>query len=528
MKRILTILLALIMVITVCAFAVACGDTTGDDGTTTTQSTQSTTTTTTTVGGGTTTDPNVPGTTSTTTPDVTTEPEDDLETWTGKTKMPGMFDVDFGGKTFLINSRSDETSGRWNNGPEIWVEAITNDAINDAVYERNQVMQTLYNCTIQLDDTGYDGFNADVAAGGGKYIGKSMAYSILGSTANGNYYNVLNLDIDFTQPWWDQRFFSDLTCNDKLYGMNGDFGYYAMSATWIMFFNLDVYDNHFGSAEKNIYDIVRDQEWTIDVMLQMCQTVKHDNNGDQTLTFSEDANADTLGMITTAHNIRGLYNACNEFYVSKDANGKMVCALQSSGIASDVIDKIRTLTTDESYVEEGYTNVQTAIENGTTLFAGEVMDVLARMSETENLRVGVLPQPKYSADQANYVHYVNNQADFYFVPTSYADMETIADFYTLFAAHSSKIVRTAYLNAYKYTYASDADSAEMVDIILDTRTYDPGYHGSFALAFDGVIPSMCGKTGKNQFTSAANRYAAGITSAIEAYEEKIAAIDDPV
>jgi hypothetical protein len=297
-----------------------------------------------------------------------------------------------------------------------------------------------------------------------------------------------------------------------------------MSATWIIFYNKDVYDNNF--SDVDIYQLVRDHKWTISKMAEMCQKVAKDVNADQSLTFSEGANADILGCLSTTHFERGLFWACGERYVSKDDNGNMICAL-TSGKGSDVIDMIRTLTTDDSYLTEGYTNVQKAMQNGTVLFAGEVMDVLARMVDAEGLRVGILPQPMYDENQTEYYHYVNNRAPFYYIPTSYADMETIADFFTLFAAHSQKLVRSVYVNTYKYTYASDEESAEMVDIILDSRIYDPGYQYGFANNFDSSLNSMCGKTGKNSFSSAAGRYASAITTNIASFEEKVDAIDDP-
>lgn len=522
MKRIITLLLALIMTISVCAFAVACekGEPAESTTTTTTSKTDSgSTTTSTTVSGD--------GAETTTTEnggDV--EDPNDLANWNGKTKLPGYLDVNFGGKTFLIASRADESTGGWNNGHEIWVESITNDALNDAVYERNNIMETLYDCKILVDDGGWEnGLNADIASGGGKYIGGCLAYHVHGVFANGNFYNVLNLDIDFSQSWWDQAFINDLSCDGKLYGLSGDFAFHAMEATWILFYNKTIFENNF--PDEDIYQLVRDKKWTVDKLLELCQIATKDNNGDQEITYSSAANADTIGLITTGHNIRGLYNACGEFYIGKNDSGKMVCTITSRN-GSDVIDKIRSLTTSSAYMEIGYTSVNQAMRDSTALFAGQVMNTLAVLSDVDDLRIGVVPEPLYDESQTSYYHYVNNQAPFYAVPTSYADMDTIADFYTLFAAHSQKIVRAAYVNTYKYTYASDEESAEMIDLILNSRTYDPGYHFNFSLGFDGVLPSMCGKTGKNQFSAAAQRYVSQVEEAIRTYENKIALIDDPV
>ena len=124
--------------------------------------------------------------------------------------------------------------------------------------------------------------------------------------------------------------------------------------------------------------------------------------------------------------------------------------------------------------------------------------------------------------------YVNNRGSEYGVPISYKDMQEIADFFTLFAAHSQKIVRSTYVDTFKYTYASDEESAEMINLILDTRTYDPGYHMNLGDSMDSILSSIMSKTGKNMFSSAVKKYNAAITKAIEDLESKLAAIDDPV
>lgn len=531
MKRFAAIFFAVAMIVSVCLIAASCGSEpvgettttknvetviTNADGTTATETTAAQTET----------ENNETNSTTLTTTSGD-EPTDKFENWDGKSKLPGKENVDFGGKTFLIAARTDESTGGWNNGREIWVESLTNDAVNDAVFERNQIMSKNYNCTIMVDNGGWaNGINADIASGGGKYIAGCAAYS---NGTSGQFYNVLNLDIDYSQPWWDQAFFRDLECNGKLYILCGDFAMIAMRAAWVMFYNKTIYDQNL-AEEYDIYQLVREKKWTIDMLLTMCQKVLSDNNGDQQYTYSADSDADMLGLMTTTHNYRALWYSCGERYVDKDDNGKMVNGLNKTGRGSDVIDAIRKLTTDDSYLEIGYTSVHRAMMNGTTLFAGEVLGTLEVISEQEGLRIGIVPQPLLADGSGDYVHYVNNQAPFYLIPTSYSDMQEIADFFTLFAAHSQKIVRSAFVNTYKYTYASDEESAEMVDLILNTRVYDPGYLFNFAAGFDSMITggTLLGKSGSNVFSSAAKRYSKQIDDTIANYEARIAAIDDPV
>ena len=515
-KKILALAISLIMIASVMMFVVSCNSGTSTE-TTTTKKTVETTADQKDTG-----EQTVTQTEEVTTEEVTTE-----LVLTGFEKLPGFEDVDFGGQTFLIASY-DYTDPDWANASEFWVEGVTNDAVNDAVFDRNRVIQELYKCKIEVDAGGWDnGFNASVASGDGKYIlGSCASYALNGVSTGGKYYNMLKLDVDWTKDWWDQNYILDSSTDGKLFAMVGDWSIHTMSATWIMFYNKDVYETKF--SDTDIYQLVREKKWTMDVMADMISRIKNDANGDSAYTFSEGADADTVGMMTTAHNDRGLYFAAGLRYITKTENtvdGSFVPALVSQNNASEIMDKIIQVCNMEGYISGGYTNVQTAVQNGTTLFAGEVLDVLRRMAGAEDLRVGVLPQPLYQEGQESYHCYVNNQASILVAPTSYSDMAVLADFLTLFAYHSQMIVRKAFINTYKYTYASDEDSAEMVDIILDSRVYDVGYINTFATKMDGYVSTMISSQ-KNQYNSAATKFSTQISADIEEFRNKLAAVDD--
>ncbi|MCR5458245.1 MAG: hypothetical protein K6F14_09275 [Clostridiales bacterium] len=511
--RTLALILSVVMVLSIVFFTVSCSS--GTQVTTTaSEKTEARDTTET--------------TTAVVTEDVTTETTEDVTTEpTGHEKLAGYEDVDFGGMTFLIatDPRDDQD---WANHADFWVEGITNDAINDAVHERNDVFEHLYNCKIEIDDGGWaNGFNASIASGDGKYI--LGTYSSTGTASlskSGNYYNLLKLDVDWTQPWWDQNYIMDTSTDGRLYTVIGDYALHSMSATWIMFFNKDVYESKF--ADINIYQMVKEKKWTLDVMVDFIEKIRYDANGDSEYTFSEEADADIVGLMTTAHNDRGMFFAAGMRYVTKtenSVNGSYVSALATQQGASDVIDKLIKVGNTPGYISGGYTNARIAVQNGTTLFCGEVMDVLRRMAGSDNLRVGVLPQPLFDENQEAYHCYVNDQAYITVAPIGFSNMSVLSDFLTLFTYHSSKLVRPAYVNTIKYSYTSDEDSAEMIDIVLDSRVYDVGYVCKFSVSMDGYVSTMI-SSGKNNYTKAAASYSTKDTATLDEYRAALLAIDD--
>ena len=119
--------------------------------------------------------------------------------------------------------------------------------------------------------------------------------------------------------------------------------------------------------------------------------------------------------------------------------------------------------------------------------------------------------------QENYAHYADNHLMPYAVPVSVPDLEVMGDFMEVFGFHSRYIVRTAWIEAYSYEYCDDADSAEMLNLILDSRTYDPGY---LFWNYEGEISNMI-SNGKNQVVKFTERYASTAAETISTFIESM-------
>ena len=436
--------------------------------------------------------------------------------WNGMTKLKGYESIDFGGRTFIIASRNDGQG--YDTTPEVWVETITNDSYNDSVFERNKLMNELYNCTIEVDENGQNGYAADFASGGGKYIASTMQYGM--PFTGPGYYNILSLDIDFTKSWWDQNYINDLSYDGKLYSIVGDFARKAIECTWVITFNKTVYEN--SGIQDDIYQLVRDKKWTMDKMLEMNQKALRDVNNDQKYDIGSAEDSDIIGFASSEFSYRAFFFGCGERYVTKNESGKFVNAI-NLGKGSEVVDKIITLANDYSYQTAGYMAYQNAFKANKVLFMGEVLNVISYLSDTEGLEFGVVPFPLYDENQSRYYVHVNNHLPAYGIPTSFADTQIIADFWTLFAAHSKYTVREAFVNSCKYVWTSDEENGEMVDIILDSRVYDPGYNWNMADSFEGYLTQMV-ESGRNQYTTITKRVSSGINEKIKAYEQRVEAL----
>lgn len=516
MKRILAIVLSLAMILVVFLMA-GCGDkvtpsdttkgnepadTTADDkpGTSGNPS-----------GGDETTGGDKPGESSSS--DEDTKPPVEID---GYNKLPGYEDVDFRGTTFVIvgDTRTDEFSK--SPSEEIYSEGT--DVISVAVRLRNDTMAKLYNCKIELkasDDPG-SLVKADTSGNQHTIDMYAIKYQTLSVGTSGNNYNLYSFDLNFENEWWDQNYVSTYTIKNSsgantMFGILGDFALYSMSATHALMFNKTVYENAgIDSKVGNIYDLVRENKWTMDKFVEMIKAAAQEVSGNSEYHYSE---GDILGWIRTGHATHGMHVASAMPMIINTDGVLSLEMVNNAGAWNDVIEKAISIWALEQTETLGYTQVQTALQSGNTLFASEVIDILARMSNSD-VSVGLVPYPMYSDTQGSYAHYVDNHLNAYSVPVSVPDIDTLSDFMELYAYHSRYLVRSAWIDAYSYEFCNDVDSGEMLNIILDSRTYDPAY--LMWAAYEGDISNMI-STGKNNLTKWADRTADTINKSIGDY-----------
>lgn len=523
MKRLLAFVLALAMVCGVCLMA-GCGD----DTTTTTTTKKDTPAVTTTAGDKPTVTTNGDEPTTTTVvggeEDTETTTEAPLETeWDGYTKLPGMENITFRGKKFVIAGYQDCADG-FDSIREVYSEDT--DAIAVAARERNDMVEALYDCTIEFNGSDAPGTLVNNEVTSGKHT-IDIYTSKYASAYYKNMYNLYTLDMDLTADWWDQNYVNTHTVKNNsgantLFGIVGDFALSAASLTHAIMFNKNVYET--AVAQKlnlDIYQLVRDGEWTMDVFIEMIKAGATDVSGNQTIDYSE---GDVVGWATTTHATHGLHVA-SDLSIISTTNGVMKFNVQENVAQWDsVITKAIEVWALPEHDNTGYSDGQNALVSGNALFYSDIIRKLEESTlKNSDTAVGLVPYPKYSTTQENYRHYVDNHLMTYHVPTSVSEITELGDFFEVYAAHSTAIVRPAWIDAYAYEYCGDADSGEMLNIILDTRSYDPGY-----LVFstiEGEISNMI-STGKNNVTKWVDKRATSIAGPGGLIEERIKGISE--
>ncbi len=316
------------------------------------------------------------------------------------------------------------------------------------------------------------------------------------------------LGIDFSKPWWDQNGVEDLSVANKLYYALGDINTYDNDGTFVMLFNKDLYDEKFGEGSyKELYDLASSGNWTFDVLREKVTGFGTDN-GDGVRD-----EADTYGLLTETANLYMHVLAAGQKTFDKDADDKLIFSLDTERTyqALDAAVDLYLNTNDvlvgnlEQYStkyegEDVYENtVIKAFKEGRGLFYMVGLIHLPFFRDMED-DFGILPIPKFDESQDRYYHTMSpHTASVVFVPigakATGEQGQQLGTLLDALGAYSKDYLTPEYYDKQlKRGDASDPDSAKMLDVIFESRTFDLG--AVFGAALSDPI-EMCNQLDHN-------------------------------
>lgn len=365
----------------------------------------------------------------------------------------------------------------WYTSHEIYAAEMTGELINDAVFHRNNTIEELLN--IKIAETKRENCHTiakeSIVAGDSQfdvvmpYINNTISLAVEGSLLDLKQIPYLDLE----KPWWDHRANENLVINDRLYMSTGDISILDNECTMVMFFNKDMIEQF---QLENPYDLVKENEWTIDKVYEMSTTVTNDKNGDGQMT-----NDDLWGISIADNAPISFFFGAGERVVEADENGELQLVLGNTR-AYDVFDKIAHLCYDTQVLSRHTTGKAGFDDVCLTFNAGNVMFVTFALVDINGLRdaefeFGILPYPLYDETQAEYNNLISTGlVSSTSVPNTCGDTELVGVTLEAMAYYSTTTLTPAYYdNALKTRYVRDEESGEMLDIIFATRVYDLGF-----------------------------------------------------
>lgn len=396
----------------------------------------------------------------------------------------------------------------WTSG-EIAVEKSNGEAVNDAVYERNKIVEDRLGVKIQsIEDkdanpnTVIELIKKEVSTGGRSYdIVASACYAMLNQSLNGTFANLRSAEyIDFDKVWWSQGFNDAVEYKGQQFGVTGSVVLSMYRFAFATMFNKGLFKD---ANVPYLYDNVRNGTWTLDYQYSIVTTFHKDNgNGVQ------DEKGDVYGLVSGDYiSVDPYWSSCDIPILSKDENGDYVLVFTSDRLHS-VCEKLMTMYFDTNGAVYNITHYGLDEEQNDirTVFAdGNAAMATMRLMELESAEVrdmpqeyGVVPMPKFDEEQQEYKTLLHDQFTVLSVPTTITGdrLSEVSAVMEALCSESYKVVKPAYYDTTLRTkLATDPDSAEMLDLLIDHIYIDAGiiYTSALSNFHDGLRKIMVSK-----------------------------------
>lgn len=407
--------------------------------------------------------------------DTSAEPEYQLPT------------ANFGGQEFNIML--------WE-GTSLPVEEETGDVLNDAVFRRARTIEDMYNINLAYTvvpmgagnpenfGTWLTTLNASILADDNSiHLAGGYTYQMASNTLNGGFANVLELPhLSLDKEWWPQNLQEAGNLGGAMYLLTGNI-------------ELDYYQKHFAilfnktlAADYQIgdlYEIVRNGEWTLDKMMEICNPISADIDGNGTM--------DVLDRYGISFN----YNqGIDAFVRSSDipitqlnsAGEPELVGLSEKYVA--LYDKLKTFIYDSGGAFHGNSGDSSKIfKESRGLMSGYGIYAAVNFRDLD-LDFGIIPYPKYDKSQENYItHLVLGDTTGFIVPVT-TDPELAGCVLEAMAYLGYQDVLPQYYEkVLKGKGTRDTESEEMLDIIFNNVKLE--FTQIYSSAFgDQQAPSM--------------------------------------
>jgi len=437
-------------------------------------------------------------------------------------------DLDFGGESVRILARDDGLRLAL----DIFAAEDTGDIVETSIYKRNLAIEERLNVKLEpvfvsMDIHGgaLNGATAipevirrSVLAGSDDYdIAANHMTQLTTLIIENMYVNLLDLDyLDFTQPWWASDFMDEITMNGQCYVMAGEASLTMIQSMYLLFYNKNLYINYFS---EDINETVMSGNWTLDKLTGYSAMAYADLNGDS-ITDKDDQygySSTTMRLVDT------LLGGANIPLSVRGSDGNPEYAIEDNPRVFEFIEKAHALvmndniTWDVANSSEGETEMLNKFAEGKVMFIPYTpmgADYLREMDDD----FGVLPVPKLNDEQEKYTTYVHNGFSAFAILTTCKNPNMAAAVCEAMGAENYRNVTAAYYEvALKVKYSRDDISSQMLDMIRDSIRFD------FAYINDGYLGEPMGQF-RNLVINGPGTAASALMSKMAACQSKLDAL----
>ncbi len=361
---------------------------------------------------------------------------------------------------------------------EYEAEELTGEIVNDAVYQRNINTEERLNIRYTWIGTPGNGGNIDAYVGKVRdsHMAGDQAYDILSSysrsiaacLANGFLTNLENSQyLDYEKPWWPDNLLEESTINEHLYFVSGDISTNVLHMMYCVYFNKQLLQDR---SLENPQDLVAENAWTVDKLIEMTTDVYQDLNGNG----KKDEN-DFFGFTTTSYHNDAFYTGSGLKLVEKDADKTLIISPDFySEKAVDLLVKLGPWeVTNDVYLDDG--KYEMPFTENRALFNINRAHYASKALRDSELDYGIVPVPKYDESQENFRTVMGNPVSLYGVTVNCGYKETCEAVLECMGSYGYRLTTPAiFENNMKKKYSMDDVNAQMYDIVRESVSFELG------------------------------------------------------
>ena len=438
-----------------------------------------------------------------------------------------------GEKVVVLSASVYDSDGKVDEGrkPEFTVEELTSDVINDSIYNRELYVEDRLGINIESYQVTHRDVNTEITK---QLNSQDDIYDVFlydSHTLSTYVFDNFLVDfytvdyLNFDKPWWSSKFIKEAEIGDMLFEITGSLSLSLTRNIYAMYYNKTLAGAYSSTITElsDLYSLVENGEWTFDKFVELGGGIYEDINGNTIPDIDDEygiAYSDYLPLdaIWSSFDIN-IFSRTDEGWFELDVNtDKLYIALDK--VYKLIHDTKGSITSGKFSVS--FSDIHKTFANGHVLFMPNMLGNI-ETTELRNMQddYGILPFPKYDKAQKEYYSYSHDQYSAFCIPNTNENPDVAGAMLEAMASYAYRDTQPAYFDiALKGQYMTDAKSRHMLDLVVDGFMVDAAwiYLGTLANGYPPSFRYMIGE-GKNSFASNHNKLSRNVDACLKLYKK---------
>lgn len=398
---------------------------------------------------------------------------------------------------------------------EIFEQKFVGDLEKDAIYERDLAIEENFGVKVEYTAGATSTMAAEIEK---TYMsGSDLPHCVIASATSispcvqkGYMENLLNNEqINFNSGYWVDKYTENCVFNNGLYFAPTYGSRLLYHAAHAVMFNADMLKEY--SDIGNLYDVVRNKEWTLEYMNTVALKV---SDGD-----TSTGNLTRYGICAADNSLYALFGGAGGQYSTLDSKGNIVVDLDDDMSVSILTKICSVFNSSASHIMSNTEAMNSFVAKKDFMWfsmTGMFFDTSVRGA---SFSFGILPVPMLESGKS-YVTPANPTSNYCIAMIgglTPSDREFGGAMIEIYNYLSYKILRPVkYETVMQYQVSKNADTLEMLNMIFDTLYFDHNLVFNFGKSRD-LLGTTVANNSIGSYVSAYQRITGDIEGDIENY-----------